>query len=80
MASEGGVRVLSLDGGGTRLLLTLGMLKELERQSGKRVHELFDLVCGTSTGAILALNIQVRHASCSPYDRLHSPLPLKIQA
>lgn len=53
-----GVRVLSLDGGGTRALLTIEMLKELERHTGKRVHELFDVIAGTSTGGILAAGIQ----------------------
>ena len=55
-----GVRILALDGGGTRALLTIEMLKELERRAGRPVHELFDLVAGTSTGAILAAGIQAR--------------------
>jgi len=29
------------------------MLQELERISGRRVYELFDYVCGTSTGSLL---------------------------
>lgn len=53
-----GVRVLALDGGGTRALLTIEMLKSLEAQTGKRVHELFDVIGGTSTGGILAAGIQ----------------------
>ena len=38
-----GVRVLALDGGGTRGLVTIAMLKELERVSGRCVQELFDV-------------------------------------
>ena len=57
---EDGVRILALDGGGTRALVTIEMLKELERQSGQRVHELFDVIAGTSTGGILAVGIQER--------------------
>jgi len=55
---RGGVRVLALDGGGTRGLLTIEMLKALEAQSGRRVCELFDVIGGTSTGGILALGLQ----------------------
>ncbi|KAL1503060.1 hypothetical protein AB1Y20_011127 [Prymnesium parvum] len=58
--SPHGVRVLALDGGGTRALLTIEMLKVLEAQTGKKVHELFDVVGGTSTGGILAAGIQER--------------------
>jgi len=47
-------RVLSLDGGGAKGFYTVGVLKELEALTGKRVHETFDLVYGTSTGAIIA--------------------------
>jgi uncharacterized protein len=31
------------------------VLAELERQSGRRVHELFDMLAGTSTGGLLSL-------------------------
>ena len=57
-----GVSVLALDGGGTRAVLTLQMLKQLERLSGRRVNELFDVIGGTSTGGILALGIQQGYA------------------
>jgi len=52
------IAVLSLDGGGLKGLLTLQMLKELERRTGKRIRELFQVIAGTSTGGILALAIQ----------------------
>ena len=54
------VRVLSIDGGGIRGLIPALVLEELERRAGRRTHELFDLIAGTSTGGILAC------ALCAP--------------
>jgi uncharacterized protein len=51
------VRVLSLDGGGIRGLIAARVLAEIERRCGRRAGELFDLVAGTSTGAIIACAI-----------------------
>lgn len=57
-------RILALDGGGVRGLLTLGVLAELEqdlrRRSGDRNYRLsqyFDLIGGTSTGSIIATGL-----------------------
>ncbi len=47
-------RVLSLDGGGAKGFYTLGVLREVEAMIGCPLHERFDLVFGTSTGAIIA--------------------------
>jgi patatin-like phospholipase/acyl hydrolase len=58
------MRVLSIDGGGIRGLIPALVLAEVERRSGRRVWELFDLIAGTSTGGILAC------ALCAP-----DPLP-----
>jgi uncharacterized protein len=48
------VRVLSIDGGGIRGLIPALVLAEIERRCGRPARELFDLVAGTSTGAIIA--------------------------
>jgi hypothetical protein len=47
-------RILSIDGGGIRGIIPLCALIELERVTGKPVREQFDLLAGTSTGAIIA--------------------------
>ncbi|SNY90314.1 Patatin-like phospholipase [Cohaesibacter sp. ES.047] len=55
----GPYRILSLDGGGAKGFYTLGVLAEIEGLVGCRLHEKFDLVFGTSTGAIIASMIAV---------------------
>ena len=45
--------ILSLDGGGSLGVYTLGVLVEIERMLGEPLHTKFDLVYGTSTGAII---------------------------
>jgi|CXWL01.1.fsa_nt_gi hypothetical protein len=61
----GAKRILALDGGGVKGLLTLGMLKpledELRRRAGGslsfRLSDYYDLIGGTSTGAIIATGL-----------------------
>ena len=58
-------RILALDGGGLRGILTLGILQEMEdvlraRHGGGadfRLAHYFDLIAGTSTGAIIAATL-----------------------
>lgn len=59
--NQKGLRILSLDGGGTRGVLTVAYLKELftkiNANQAKPVNpfEAFDIICGTSTGGIIAM-------------------------
>lgn len=59
MAKQG-LRILSMDGGGMKGLATVQMLKEIEKGTGKRIYELFDLICGTSTGGMLAVALGMK--------------------
>jgi predicted acylesterase/phospholipase RssA len=54
-----GSRILTLDGGGVRGIVELTILQQIEKALG---HDLpiqlfFDLICGTSTGGIIALGL-----------------------
>lgn len=49
------MRILSFDGGGYLGLATAAFLEETERHFNARCHDKFELFCGTSTGAIIAL-------------------------
>ena len=46
--------ILSLDGGGSLGVYTLGVLAEVERMLGRPLHEVFHLAYGVSTGSIIA--------------------------
>jgi hypothetical protein len=54
-------RMLALDGGGIRGLITLGILEGIEKlvseRTKKPLHEYFDYIAGTSTGAIIAAGL-----------------------
>ena len=51
------MKVLSIDGGGIRGLIPALVLAEIERRTGRRTAEMFDLIAGTSTGGILACGL-----------------------
>ncbi len=53
-------RVLALDGGGIRGIITAYWLKRLEETLDDRVGNRFDLIAGTSTGSMLACAMALR--------------------
>lgn len=54
---SGPIRVLSIDGGGTRGLIPARLLVRLERELGRPHRDTFDVIAGTSTGALIAAGL-----------------------
>jgi uncharacterized protein len=53
--------ILSLDGGGLRGVVPLTILKTIEAKTGKRIHELFNFIAGTSTGGLITAAISIKN-------------------
>src|SRR6266851_6392478 len=79
-APEGLCRILSLDGGGAKGFYTLGVLAQIEAMlNGKLLCEHFDLIFGTSTGAIIAalLSLGSKVADILSLYRQHVPTVMR---
>ena len=62
-----GMKVLSIDGGGIRGIIPAMVLAEIERRTKKPISQLFDLICGTSTGGIIALGLTKQDGTGKPH-------------
>ncbi len=60
------IRILAIEGGGVYGLLPAHVLKYIEEKSGKPVCELFDVIMGTSTGAILSVLLTIPDQNNKP--------------
>jgi len=52
--------ILSIDGGGVRGIIPLSCLIQLEAREGKTCREMFDMIAGTSMGAIIPAGLAIR--------------------
>ncbi|KAL8450428.1 hypothetical protein Emed_002516 [Eimeria media] len=69
-----GLRILALDGGGTRGVLTVAVLKHIAASVGRELSEVFDIICGTSTGGIIAVLLGMEKASAVELEALYDTL------
>ncbi len=51
------LKVLSIDGGGTRGLMPSTILHRLEQETGQMVTDMFDVIVGSATGGIIAASL-----------------------
>jgi patatin-like phospholipase/acyl hydrolase len=65
--SVGRINILSIDGGGIRGIIPAAILAALREGIGFDLHEVFDLICGTSTGGIIALGLGTPAHRGRPY-------------
>ena len=47
--------------GGVQGIATLRLLRQIEERTGRPIRDLFDLICGTSTGGILATALALKN-------------------
>ncbi|XP_076048519.1 calcium-independent phospholipase A2-gamma-like isoform X2 [Oratosquilla oratoria] len=73
-----GIRLLSIDGGGVRGLVALEILRKIEEKAQKPIHELFDYICGVSTGAIVAVLVGVHRKPLRDCKKLYRQLSTQI--
>src|SRR5271163_545077 len=76
VAPERHCRILSLDGGGAKGFYTLGVLAQVEAMlKGKPLCEEFDLIFGTSTGAIIAALLSLGYKVADIHDLYTQHVP-----
>ncbi len=69
-------KILSIDGGGIKGLYVATLLAQIEEKTGRLIGNYFDMICGTSTGGLIALAI-TNSVPCKQIARFyteHSPL------
>jgi patatin-like phospholipase/acyl hydrolase len=73
------MRILTLDGGGSKGVYTIGVLRELEAVVDVRLSDFFNLIYGTSTGSIIAALIALDY-TMEDIEKIYFDLVPKIMA
>lgn len=61
MEEEKGVfKILAIDGGGVKGLYSSTILEHFEEKFGVNISDYFDMICGTSTGGLIALALSLK--------------------
>ena len=53
------VKILVIDGGGIRGIVPLHILRYIEQTTGQPIYKQFDLICGSSTGGLIAVGLTI---------------------
>jgi calcium-independent phospholipase A2-gamma len=73
-----GIRALCLDGGGTKGLVSISIMKKLEEISQRPIHELFDYVCGVSTGSLIGIMAAVYRVPVSEMEEIYKEFSVQM--
>lgn len=60
MESGSSFKILSIDGGGIKGLYSSTILEHLERKFECQISDYFDMICGTSTGGLIAMALALK--------------------
>lgn len=71
-------KILCLSGGGTMGVAQLQVLKKLEKEAGRPLHQEYDLIIGSSVGAINASIIATGSITMDGLDRVYDKMIHKI--
>jgi predicted acylesterase/phospholipase RssA len=76
--SNGSIRILSLDGGGMKGLSTVRLLRRIEQLTKRPLRDLFDLVVGTSTGALLTAAMMIKGMNLDECEAIYKEVGQKV--
>ncbi|KAJ8046693.1 Calcium-independent phospholipase A2-gamma [Holothuria leucospilota] len=69
-----GIRILSVDGGGSRGVVPIEILRKLEDSCEQRIGDMFDFVIGVSSGAVLAFLLSIAKVPLDECEHLYKEL------